>query len=94
MKPRAGHPIPSKLKAVATDDLKSLPLREVEKKLESSPDGLTQAEAQKRLIQYGPNEIEEKKSNELLKFLSFFWGPNPVDDRSGSDPVGGGPALA
>jgi H+-transporting ATPase len=77
MKPSAGHPIPSKLKAVATDDLKSLPLREVEKKLESSPDGLTQAEAQKRLTQYGPNEIEEKKSNELLKFLSYFWGPIP-----------------
>src|SRR5580700_1585246 len=77
MKPSAGHPIPSKLKAVATDDLKSLPLREVEKKLESSPDGLTQAEAQKRLTQHGPNEIEEKKSNELLKFLGYFWGPIP-----------------
>ena len=77
MKPSAGHPILSKLKAVATDDLKSLPLCEVEKKLESSPDGLTQAEAQKRLTQYGPNEIEEKKSNEFLKFLSYFWGPIP-----------------
>ena len=77
MKPSAGHPIPSKLKAVATDDLKSLPLREVEKKLGSSADGLTQAEAQKRLTQYGPNEIEEKKTNELLKFLSYFGGPIP-----------------
>ena len=61
----------------AKDDLKSLPLAEVEKKLGSSPDGLTQAEAQKRLTQYGPNEIEEKKTNELLKFLSYFWGPIP-----------------
>jgi H+-transporting ATPase len=59
------------------DDLKSLPLAEVEKKLASSPDGLTQAEAQKRLAQYGPNEIEEKKTNPLLKFLSYFWGPIP-----------------
>ena len=59
------------------DDLKSLPLAEVEKKLASSPNGLTQAEAQKRLTQYGPNEIEEKKTNELLKFLSYFWGPIP-----------------
>ena len=41
----------------AKDDLKSLPLAEVEKKLGSSADGLTQAEAQKRLAQYGPNEI-------------------------------------
>src|SRR3984957_18655248 len=77
MKPSAGHPIPSTLKAVATDDLKSLPLCEVEKKLESSPVGLTQVEAQKRLTQYRHNEIEEKKSNELLKFLSNFWGPIP-----------------
>src|SRR5271166_4168775 len=61
----------------AKDDLKSLPLPEVEKKLGSSPDGLSQAEAQKRLIRYGPNEIEEKKTNELLKFLSYFWGPIP-----------------
>ncbi len=61
----------------AKDDLKSLPLAEVEKKLASSPDGLTQAEAQKRLLQYGPNEIEEKKTNPLLKFLGYFWGPIP-----------------
>ena len=59
------------------DDLKSLPLAEVERKLGSSADGLTQAEAQKRLTQYGPNEIAEKKTNELLKFLSYFWGPIP-----------------
>ena len=59
------------------DDLKSLPLAEVEKKLASSPDGLTQAEAEKRLAQYGPNELEEKKTNELLKFLTYFWGPIP-----------------
>ena len=61
----------------AKDDLKFLPLAEVEKKLGSSPDGLSQTEAEKRLTQYGPNEIEEKKTNELLKFLSYFWGPIP-----------------
>ena len=59
------------------DDLKSLPLAEVEKRLGSSPDGLSQAEAQKRLTQYGPNEIEEKKTNPFLKFLAYFWGPIP-----------------
>ena len=61
----------------AKDNLQTLPLSEVEKKLGSSPDGLTQAEAQKRLTQYGPNEIEEKRTSELLKFLSYFWGPIP-----------------
>jgi H+-transporting ATPase len=53
-------------------DLKSLPLPEVEKKLASSPNGLSQTEAAKRLSQYGPNEIVEKKTNELLKFLAIF----------------------
>ena len=50
---------------------------EVQAKLGSSPDGLSQAEAQKRLTQYGPNEIEEKKTNPFLKFLTYFWGPIP-----------------
>jgi H+-transporting ATPase len=36
-----------------------------------------QAEAQKRLTQYGPNELVEKKTNLLLKFLGYFWGPIP-----------------
>ncbi len=61
----------------AKDDLKSLPMPELQAKLGSSPDGLSQAEAQKRLTQYGPNEIEEKKTNPFLKFLSYFWGPIP-----------------
>jgi H+-transporting ATPase len=59
------------------DDLKSLPMPELEKKLGSSRDGLSEAEAQKRLTQYGPNEIEEKKTNPFLKFLTYFWGPIP-----------------
>jgi H+-transporting ATPase len=59
------------------DDLKTLPMAELEKKLGSSAKGLSQAEAQKRLAQYGPNQIAEKKTNAFLKFLSYFWGPIP-----------------
>ena len=33
--------------------------------------------AETRLTQYGPNEMEEKKTNPLLKFLCYFWGPIP-----------------
>ena len=81
MEPNANQPKASESKPVskpdAKDDLKSLPLPEVEKQLGSSPDGLSQAEAQKRLAQYGPNEIEEKKTNPFLKFLTYFWGPIP-----------------
>jgi len=80
-KPHSGRPKASTSKPgskpAAKDDLKTLPLAEVEKKLGSSADGLSQAEAKKRLAQYGPNEIEEKKPNEILKFLSYFWGPIP-----------------
>ena len=61
----------------AKEALKSLPMSELQAKLGASPDGLSQAEAQKRLTQYGPNEIEEKKTNPILKFLSYFWGPIP-----------------
>ncbi len=32
---------------------------------------------EKRLTQYGHNEISEKKTNQLLKFLSYFWSPIP-----------------
>ncbi len=61
----------------AKDDLKSLPMPELKARLGWSPDGLSQAEAQKRLVQYGPNEIAEKKTNPFLKFLTYLWGPIP-----------------
>ena len=64
-------------KSDTNDDLKTLPLAGVEKRLASSPKGLTQDEATTRLEQYGPNEIEAKKVNQFLKFLGYFWGPIP-----------------
>ena len=74
---RPGAPGPEPGPEPHADDLKSLPLPEVEKRLASSPDGLSQAEATGRLARYGPNEIEEKKENPLLKLLAYFWGPIP-----------------
>jgi H+-transporting ATPase len=65
------------VKGDTKDDLKSMPMPELQEKLGSSPDGLSQTEAQKRLTQYGPNELTEKKTNLFLKFLSYFWGPIP-----------------
>ena len=61
----------------SNEALKSMSMADLQAKLGSTPDGLTQADAQKRLSQYGPNELEEKKTNEILKFLSYFWGPIP-----------------
>jgi H+-transporting ATPase len=80
-KPDIDHPEAPKSgtgsKPAPKNELQTLGMPEVEKKLGSSPKGLSQAEAKKRLAEYGPNEIEEKKTNPLLKFLSYFWGPIP-----------------
>ena len=58
-------------------DLKSAPMLELGEKLDYSQDGLSKAEATRRLAHYGPNEIADHKTNPLLKFLSYFWGPIP-----------------
>jgi H+-transporting ATPase len=59
------------------DKMKSSPMPELKEELGYLPDGLSKAEATRRLAQYGPNEIAEHKTNPLLKFLSYFWGPIP-----------------
>jgi H+-transporting ATPase len=62
----------------ARGQLKDLPVAELLKQLQSSTEGLSQAEAANRLERYGYNELPEKKVNPFLKFLSYFWGPIPV----------------
>lgn len=39
--------------------------------------GLSAGEANKRLAQYGPNAIEEKKTTLLQRLIRYFWGPIP-----------------
>ncbi len=59
--------------------------RELEKKdaaslfteLDSSAEGLAEADAKTRLDRYGPNAVEAHRTNLLLKFLGYFWGPIP-----------------
>jgi len=77
MKSIANQSKASPPKPKVIENLKDLSMLELQAKLESSPDGLTQEEASKRLTQYGPNEIKEEKTNPYLKFLSYFWGPIP-----------------
>jgi len=67
----------SKPSAEQSQQLKDLPFDELLERLDTSENGLTQAEAEARLADYGSNEIPEEKSNPFLKFLTYFWGPIP-----------------
>ena len=59
------------------EEFAAMSLTELRTKLKFSPDGLTQTEAERRLAEYGYNEIIEKEVNPLFKFLTYFWGPIP-----------------
>lgn len=67
---RTGYAVASKRVADSAES-------ELLKRLGSTPDGLSNAESQSRVAQYGYNELAEKKVNPILKFLSYFWGPIP-----------------
>jgi H+-transporting ATPase len=63
---------------LAVINLKDAPLAQVKKRLEFMPEGLSQKQVEKRLAQYGYNELVEKRANPILKFLTYFWGPIPI----------------
>lgn len=59
------------------EKVKNSSINEVLEALSSDKKGLTSQEAEKRLEEYGPNEIPEEKVNPYIKFLRYFWGPFP-----------------
>ena len=59
------------------EESKKASIQDLYEKFSSSEKGLSSSEAGKRLEKYGPNTIEQKKVNPLLKFLGYFWGPIP-----------------
>lgn len=61
----------------ATKEYERLPLDQVLEILEVKEEGLGQEEYEKRVKEYGLNEVEEKKKNPVLQFLKRFWGPMP-----------------
>jgi H+-transporting ATPase len=61
----------------AKDQTDQKSVSEYLKDLDASPDGLSRKEAENRLSRFGYNELEEKRVNPVLKFLSYFWGPIP-----------------
>ena len=64
-------------KPINTEEAGKNSFNELFEKLSTGKTGLSSSEVEKRLVQYGPNEISEKKVNPLLKFLGYFWGPIP-----------------
>ncbi|AAF14653.1 Identical to gb/X73676 aha9 (ATAHA9) ATPase gene from Arabidopsis thaliana [Arabidopsis thaliana] len=56
-------------------DLEKIPIEEVLTQLRCTREGLTSDEGQTRLEIFGPNKLEEKKENKVLKFLGFMWNP-------------------
>ncbi len=67
------------MKKTFTDisELKQLSVEEAFKTFSSDENGLSDSSLQERFNDYGYNELEEKKVNPILKFLSYFWGPIP-----------------
>jgi len=59
------------------DQEKKIQVSEYLKRLDASTQGLSQEEAERRIAQYGYNELEEKRISPVLKFFSYFWGPIP-----------------
>ncbi|KAL9314967.1 hypothetical protein ACSQ67_020419 [Phaseolus vulgaris] len=56
-------------------DLERIPLEEVFEQLRTSHRGLSSDDAEARIEIFGPNKLEEKKDNKILKFLGFMWNP-------------------
>jgi H+-transporting ATPase len=68
---------PQSSEVSAAQDIAGLSTSELTARLGASAEGLSMAEAGRRLTEYGYNELPEQKVNPLLKLLSYFWGPIP-----------------
>lgn len=65
------------MEQIAINDAQKMKEDELFQKLNTSSKGLSNEEAEKRLGEFGPNALAEKKVNPLLRFLGYFWGPIP-----------------
>ncbi|MGD8673443.1 MAG: HAD-IC family P-type ATPase, partial [Thiogranum sp.] len=65
------------VKSIGSQQVEGLSIEEANRQLDSSERGLSAAEAQQRLAQFGRNALEEKKVSPLKQFLRYFWGPIP-----------------
>jgi H+-transporting ATPase len=61
----------------STNEYRKISVEETIRLLETSPNGLTETEAQERIDRFGRNQVVEKQKNPALDFLSHYWGPMP-----------------
>ena len=62
---------------ITTKVAQQTPTDELMKQLSTTPQGLSQDEARRRLERFGPNEITEKTARPIIKLLGYLWGPIP-----------------
>nr|WP_207217802.1 MULTISPECIES: plasma-membrane proton-efflux P-type ATPase [Sorangium] len=62
---------------IGSEEAARLNPAELYAKLGGRRDGLTDAEARQRLVEYGPNELPERRRSAITTFLRYFWGPIP-----------------
>jgi H+-transporting ATPase len=65
------------IKVITAGEAEETEVHSLFRKLESSESGLSTSEAEQPQSQFGFNQISEKKTSPLVKFLSHFWGPIP-----------------
>ena len=66
----------SVLEKISTAD--NIKIRDLLEKMDSSENGLSDSEVQRRIVQYGYNEIVNNNKNPFVKSFSYFWGPIPI----------------
>jgi H+-transporting ATPase len=65
------------LSIISTEEAGKITTAELFRKLGSSESGLLSSDAEQRLQRYGYNEIPEKRTSPIIRFLRYFWGPIP-----------------
>jgi len=60
-----------------TSEYKVILTAETLRLLETSTDGLTSSDVQRRLNIFGHNEVTERKKKTIIEFLLRYWGPMP-----------------
>ncbi len=72
------NPVAVDTKQTSEQARKETSIEELAARLQVTPEtGLSDAEAERRLTQYGYNELVEERVSPLLTFLRRFWGPIP-----------------